>query len=105
MNKKTGIQLTNALEPVIDVVRDSTGMISSGLVVGDILYQNQYMILTAQKGEFKEYPTLGVGINDLVNDDDLNAWKKTIREEFAKDNLKIDKLSITTSGMELKAYY
>lgn len=105
MSKSTGIQLTSDLELAINVVRDSDGLITSGLVVGDTLYQNQYLILAAQKGEFKENPTLGVGINDMSNDDDLNEWKKSIREEFSKDGLKVDKLSITTSGMEVKANY
>jgi len=104
MSKKIGIQLTNDCELVINPVRDN-GLIISGLVVGDTLYQNQFMILNAQKGEFKENPTLGVGLNDMANDDDLNEWKKAIREEFAKDGLKVDKLSITTSGMEVKADY
>lgn len=103
--KKTGIQLTNDLELAINVVRDANGLIISGITVGDTLYQNQYMILTAQKGEFKENPTLGVGINDLANDDDLNEWKKSIREEFTKDGLKINKLILTSSGMEIKADY
>jgi len=105
MSKKIGIQLTSNCELVIKVVRDSSGLIMSGITVGDTLYQNQYMILKAQKGEFKEFPTLGVGINDMANDDDLNEWKKAIREEFTKDGLKVDKISITTSGMEVKADY
>lgn len=105
MSKKVGIQLTSDLELATNVVRDSTGLIVSGLVVGDTLYQNQYLILQAQKGEFKENPTLGVCINDMANDDDLNEWKKSIREEFAKDGLKVNTLSITTSGMEVKADY
>ncbi len=105
MSKKIGIQLRNDLELAINVVRGSNGLILSGLMIGDTLYQNQYLILQAQKGEFKENPTLGVGINDLANDDDLNEWKKSIREEFAKDGLKIEKLTISTSGMEIKADY
>jgi hypothetical protein len=46
-----------------------------------------------------------VGINDMANDDDLNEWKKSIREEFAKDDLKVENLSISTTGMEIKADY
>jgi len=105
MSKNTGIQLTSSLELSIYPVRDSTGLIVSGITIGDTLYQNQYMILNAQKGEFKENPTLGIGINDMASDDDLNEWEKAIREDFAKDGLKVDKLSITTSGMEVKADY
>jgi hypothetical protein len=94
--KRTGIQL------------DSTGEIiiaNGALQIGDTLYQNQYLILKAQKGEIKEFPTLGCGIDDLANDEDIDAWQKLIREEFAKDGLRVDKLSITTSGMEVKADY
>lgn len=104
MSKKIGIQLTNDLELAINVVRQG-GLITSGLVVGDTLYQNQYLILKAQKGEFKENPTLGCGIDDLANDEDMDSWQKLIREEFSKDGLKVDKLSITTSGMEVNADY
>lgn len=104
MSKSIGIQVTSDLELAINVVRDN-GLIVSGLAIGDTLYQNQYLILTVQKGEFKENPTLGVGITDMANDDDLNFWKKAVREEFAKDDLKVKTLSITTSGMEVKADY
>ena len=112
MSKKIGIQLTNDLELAINVVRDinnpditKRNMILSGVTIGDTLYQNQYLILKAQKGEFKENPTLGCGIDDLANDEDMDSWQKLIREEFSKDGLKVDKLSITTSGMEVKADY
>ena len=105
MSKKIGIQLTSDLELSINPIRDSSGLILSGITIGDTLYQNQYMILTAQKGEFKENPTLGVGINDMANDDDLSEWKKSIREELSKDGMKVNTLTITASGMEVKADY
>lgn len=105
MAKDIGIQLNNDLELNIQVVKDSNGKITSGLTVGNTLYQNQYLILQAQKGEFKENPTLGVGINDMANDDDLTEWKKAIRQELAKDGMKINKLVLTNSGMSLEARY
>ena len=105
MSKKIGVQLTSELELSIIPVRDSSGVIQSGITVGNTLYQNQYMILMAQKSEFKENPTIGVGINDMANDDDLNEWKKSIREELAKDGMKVNTLTITASGMEVKADY
>ena len=105
MAKDIGIQLNNDLGLNVRVVKDSSGMITSGLTVGNTLYQNQYLILQSQKGEFKEYPTLGVGINDMANDDDLTSWKKTIREELAKDGIKVNKLVLTSSGMSLDATY
>jgi len=104
MTKDTGIQLLNNLKLVIEPIREE-GLIVSAMRIGNILYQNQYMILTAQKGEFKESPTLGVGITDMANDDNLEDWKKTIREEFKKDGMKIEKITISDTGMEIKAQY
>jgi len=105
MSKKIGIQLTSNRELSIIPVRDSSGVIQSGITVGNTLYQNQFVILTAQKSEIKENPTIGVGINDMANDDDLNEWKKDIRENFAMDGMKVNTLTITASGMEVKADY
>ena len=104
MIKDTGIQLLSDLGLFIKPLREE-GLIISAIRVGNILYQNQYMILSAQKGEFKEFPTLGVGITDMASDDNLEDWKKTIREEFKKDNLKMEKITITNAGMEIKAHY
>jgi len=89
-----GILLDEAGDLQITVKRDSEGKIVSGLVIGDSSLQNQYVILAAQKGEFKEYPTLGVGISDMLGDDDVLEWKKRIREEFAKDELGINSIDL-----------
>jgi hypothetical protein len=77
------------------------------IVIGDTTLQNQYLILLAQKGEFKEYPTLGVGISDILGDDNVLEWKKRIREEFAKDDLKANKVDINlqTGELEINAKY
>ena len=105
MSKTIGIQMTNALELATTVVRDSNGLILSGMMVGDTLYQNQYLILQAQKGEFKEYPTLGCGIDDMPNDEELSEWQATIREELAKDGMSVKAINITSTGMTLEAEY
>lgn len=47
-------------------VRLANGLIASGLVVGNIDYQRCRMIIEAQKGEFKEFPTLGFGIDNYL---------------------------------------
>ena len=96
MAKRIGIQLS----------QDGDLNITSGAMqVGDTLQQNQYLLLVAQKGEIKHAPTMGVGIADMVNDEDTLAWKRTIREEFAKDGLQVSELSITSNSMKLKADY
>ena len=105
MKKRTGILLTADGDIAIHPQLDENGLIVTGLVIGDTLYQNQYLILTAQKGEFKEDPLFGVAIEDMTNDDDVLFWKKRIREEFKKDGLNVERLDIANGVMNLKANY
>jgi len=93
---RTGMQLTQECDLTID---------GESIQIGDTLYQNQYMIMLAQKGEFKEFPRLGVGIEDITNDEDIAEWKKRIREEFAKDGLKVDKLELVNNEILIEADY
>lgn len=61
-----GILLTDSYELDIKVVRDASGLIVSGLQVGNIDHQRVKMIVEAQKGEFKEFPTLGFGVQSYL---------------------------------------
>ena len=70
----------------------------NGIAVGNTLYQNQYLILKAQRGEFKEHPALGVGIGDMPNDGDFSFWKKRIREELAKDGLRVSRVELDSAN-------
>jgi hypothetical protein len=54
LNEETG-------DLAINVVRDASGKIVSGLTVGDADYQNIRLIVLSNKGDFKEHPILGVG--------------------------------------------
>jgi hypothetical protein len=94
--KKIGIQL----DQDIDII------VSNGhLQIGHTLYQNQYLILKAQKGDYKEYPILGVGIDDITNDEDTTEWKRRIREEFERDGLSVNSISIDNGEIKIDADY
>lgn len=95
--KKIGIQITADG----DLALSEDGE----LQIGNTLYQNQYMILKAQKGDFKEYPLLGVGIDEITNDEDIPEWKKRIRENFTYDELIISSLSIADNQTFIVADY
>lgn len=61
-----GIVLDNNYELKIELERAGNGLITQGLVVGNIDYQRCSLIIEAQKGEFKEYPTLGFGVDNYL---------------------------------------
>lgn len=105
MAKDKGILITQDLDLLLEVERDNSGIIVSGIRTGNTLYQNQYLILQAQKGEFKESPVLGVGIGDITNDDEITSWQRDIREQLQLDGMRVEKLNINETSMELKAQY
>lgn len=99
-----GIQLTD-YDLAVDVMRDTSGKIAGGLVIGDILRQNQALILLLHKGELKSDPSVGVGISDMLLDHNLQVWKKEIREQMELDGQKVDSVQITASGLVIDSTY
>ena len=92
------------------LIQDTNGAVdlelSGGhLAVGEVLEQNQYLLLITHKGEWKEHPLVGVGIGDLVNDNDLAGWKREIAEALEQDGQVIEKLELTTDKLTLIARY
>ncbi len=96
MAKNKGIQLNENGDLLIR---------NGSLSIGNTLYQNQYMILKAQKGELKELPFWGAGIDNIINDDDIQATQRTIREELARDGMKVKQLTIQNNELIIKADY
>ena len=92
------------------LIQDESGSVDLELAggtmaVGEVLEQNQYLLLITQQGEWKEFPLVGVGIGDIVNDNDLPKWKRAISEALEQDGQTIEKLELTTEKLNIKASY
>nr|DAR27471.1 MAG TPA: Tail lysozyme [Caudoviricetes sp.] len=81
--------------------RDATGKIAQGLCIGETTYQNQALILQAFKGEFKEYPMLGVGISDLIGDNEQAGWKREIALQLEMDGMAVETVELDIKGKKL----
>lgn len=70
------------------------------LQIGGTLYQNLAIITEAHQGEFKQFPTLGVGLDQYLGENETNnsALKHAIRENAKYDNVKITALQIAETG-------
>lgn len=91
--------------PAFRVRCDAEGKILSGLQVGDILRQNQALILALHKGELKERPSVGCGISDMLLDNDMLYWRNLIREQLEMDKQKINHIKITKTSIFIDAQY
>ena len=88
-----GIILNENFELEVMPVRDTNGLITSGIQVGNIDYQRVKIIVIAQKGEFKEFPTLGFGIDNY-----LKANVQDIKQRFIAEMTK----ELKSDGMNAK---
>lgn len=99
-----GIQLTD-YDLDVKVRKDSSGKIVSGLALGDILHQNQAVILTVRKGELKEFPSVGVGVADMLLEHDFNAIRSEIRKQLELDGQIVSSVQVTEHGILIDAKY
>lgn len=99
-----GIQMTD-YDLDIKVVTDTSGRIQSGLVVGDILHQNQALILIFHKGDLKDDVSVGVGIDRMLLDNDRLSWSRDIREQLEMDGQKVNDVQVTDKTIKIDARY
>lgn len=97
--------LKDGYDLAIHVKRDAAGKIEQGVETGHTTCQNQALILLIQKGELKLSPLVGVGIGDMVNDNDARAWKREITQQLESDGQRITRLDVGLAGLTLEAQY
>ncbi|MEI2758964.1 MAG: oxidase [Bacteroidia bacterium] len=77
------------------------------LVIGESTDQHQLCILLANKGQYKQFPDVGVGINEFLQDEvDLGDLSSEINEQFEKDGMRITSLKLESiESLRVEAYY
>lgn len=91
-----GILLTDDLKPVIK---------NGSLVVGDTTAQNQQLLLLSNKGDIKEYPLSGIGVQNYIEDNRTEELAAEIRKEFTQDGMKVKSIKIDLPSIEIDAVY
>lgn len=92
-----GIRLIQNDSGAVDIELDGGTM-----ATGETQFQEEYLVLASQKGEWKEHPLVGVGVADMAGDDDLRYWKREIMENLARVGIKIKGVSLNNGQLEIK---
>ena len=96
----TGIQLDN-----FDLKVEKKEGGTASLAIGNILQQNQAIILAMHEGELRDSPALGVGIEDMLLDEDLTGWTTKIRENMQMDGQRVESVKVTRQGITINSEY
>lgn len=89
----------------VKVKRDSYGKIVSGMIIGDVLHQNQAIILSMRKGDLKENPSIGVGLSDLLLDHNILNIRSEIRQQLELDGQTVNSVMVSKSSIAIDAKY
>ena len=92
-----GIRLKQTTDGRIDI-----DLTAGSITVGDTSIQEEALVLLTQRGEWKEYPLMGVGLADMVGDEDVRYWKREITENLARVGIKIKGVIINNEQVEIK---
>ena len=98
------IQL-NDYDREVKVKRDGYGRIVSGMIIGDVVHQNQAIILSMRKGDLKENPSVGVGLSDLLLEHNLLSIRSEIRQQLELDGQTVSSIKVTESSIAIDAKY
>ena len=92
-----------------DLLLDTNGDLAvknGDLVIGYCDNQHQEHILVATKGEYKEFPELGVGIAQILDDDDYMGILIEAKKNLEYDGMKINNIRFDENGnLDIDGHY
>lgn len=74
-------------------------------VTGESTLQHQDLLLMTNPGEWKENPTIAVGISGFLKDNDFSGLMAKVKEQFQKDGMQINHVSIIEGNIVTDANY
>lgn len=82
-------------------VNDTGGLVfeNGDFKISESANQHQKSILLGCKGDFKEFPELGVGIEQLIADDQYNEVLIEAKKNLEYDGMLINNISINENGI------
>lgn len=81
----------------VRVMRDTQGLITQGLVVGESDYNHVALIVESNKGDFKDYPVLGVGEQYLKSVGRAAELRADVQTQLGLDGYKAD-VQVSSTG-------
>ncbi|MFQ3578537.1 MAG: hypothetical protein SNJ71_00170 [Bacteroidales bacterium] len=93
---------------VYDIVTSDNGELI--IAHGDFLIEestryHQRDILLANVGEYKQHPTVGVGLPDFINDQNQDDMIREIRKQMLADNMKNVRINIERKKLVIHGEY
>ncbi len=93
------------LDILLDAITFEPLIANGDFVTGESTLQHQYLLLWSEKGDWRQFPDVGVGINGFLKDEDEADMLAEIKAQFEKDGMQFNSVEITESGLLIDAPY
>ena len=68
--------------------------------------QHQRQLILNNKGDFKQNPTIGVGVFEYIDDERVQDMMRAISVEFSRDGMDVQSIQLGPEGMiQSDAFY
>ena len=88
------IHLNDTFEPIVE---------NGDFAVAPNLKQAQALLLQTNKGEWKQHPTMGVGVPNFLETFNMSELSREIREQFSQDGMKVNRVQINGTTLNVEA--
>lgn len=90
----------------ISVNNDGFNLVQGDFVAEEATIQHQRSLVLTDKGEWKQNPTLGVGVMNYLDDENVSALIAAIAAEYVTDGMIVNKVSVLPNGhIDVEANY
>lgn len=91
-----------------DFLFDETGDLkeeNGDLVIGNSEEQHQFDIVKSGKAHNKEFPGMGVDVEEHLNDENIGSLVNEVRKNFVADGMKVKAVTLIKGNLETDASY
>lgn len=91
-----------------DILLDTTydlKFADGDLVIGESTRQHQVLLIVIEKGELREFPTRGVGVQSWLLDDFNGDFNSAVKKEYEADGMKVLSVKGNISNLQVEAVY
>jgi hypothetical protein len=92
----------------IDILLDSSydaDTATGDFKIGEATRQHQTLLLLAEKGEMRDYPGSGVGLNTYELDDITGDLAAVIKKEFENDGMTVSRVYVNGDKINADGQY
>jgi hypothetical protein len=75
------------------------------LVIGESSRQHQELLLLTNKGEWREHPLIGVGLETYLNGENGGDLFATVKKQFSDDGMLVSDIVYEDGKLKINAEY